>query len=109
MAGRKAEVVEPAWFGGMVKVCMKTGDAIGSVKSYHRYHLHIGSIAVDGYQPGDLVQVVKEGTFKGWSATVIDPNWNGRVKVKMSSHSAIAEEKSYLLHELEYVSNHVPG
>jgi hypothetical protein len=66
-----------------------------------------GSIAEDGEEldsvgaeplnAGDRVHVIKEGSQKGNVGTVDDPDWTGRVKIKMDGAGAI---KSYLPEEL---------
>jgi hypothetical protein len=49
------------------------------------------------WEPGDSVRVVKEGTHTGEEATVEEPDWSGRVKVKMAKDGST---KSYLSHEI---------
>jgi hypothetical protein len=49
------------------------------------------------FSEGDRVSVVKKGTQTGSEGTVVDPNWDGRVKISMDNHGVI---KSYLPNEL---------
>jgi serine/threonine protein kinase len=49
------------------------------------------------WRPGDRVMVVKEGTHTGEEGAVENPDWDGRVKVKMDSDGTI---KSYKLQEI---------
>jgi hypothetical protein len=49
------------------------------------------------FSEGDRVSVVKQGTQTGSEGTVVDPSWDGRVKISMDNHGVI---KSYLANEL---------
>ena len=49
---------------------------------------------------GELVVVIKAGSQNGQSALVIEPNWNGRVKVRMLSGADGGQTKSYKPSEL---------
>ena len=46
---------------------------------------------------GDNVKVIKKGTQTGKIGTVTDPDWNGRVKLRMKKTGDV---KSYLVHEV---------
>jgi hypothetical protein len=54
---------------------------------------------------GDRARILKDGRQAGKTCIVIDPNWDGRVKVQMDQEgaenmAAVREVKSYLPHEL---------
>jgi Ca2+-binding EF-hand superfamily protein len=49
--------------------------------------------SLSGFAVGDLVQVTKTGTFHDAMAEIINPEWEGRVQVKMVSDGAV---KSYM-------------
>jgi hypothetical protein len=59
-----------------------------------------------GFQKGDRVQVVKEGTMKGETAAVVDADWSGRVKVEMEGADD-GQVKSYLRSEIVVISRKV--
>jgi Ca2+-binding EF-hand superfamily protein len=55
------------------------------------------------WKVGDSVKIAKEGSQKGLEGSVVDPDWTGRVKVKMDESGAI---KSYLPAELLHTRHH---
>jgi hypothetical protein len=52
---------------------------------------------------GDNVKVLKKGTQTGKVGTVTDPDWNGRVKLRMNKTGDV---KSYLIHEIMVIRVH---
>ena len=49
----------------------------------------------DSFAVGDILRITKLGKQKDQLAAVIDPTWNGRVKVRMTTGSASDQIKSY--------------
>jgi hypothetical protein len=50
------------------------------------------------FKPGDILEVIKQGSQLGNTGMVVDPNWEGRIRLKMAGTD---EMKSYLATEVK--------
>eukprot|EP00935_MAST-01C_sp_MAST-1C-sp1_P001058 g1058.t1 len=95
--GQKAMVTNPDW-EGRVQVRMLESENPNEIKSYMATELgHYIKVSMV-WEKGDLVTILKEGSRKGQKAEVMNPDWEGRVRVKMAADGAI---ESYTADELE--------
>ena len=98
--GRECIVLDPSWSGRVkVRMCDAAKNDEKAIKSYFAKDLLmvLPRLVVNDFSPGDKVKVVKHGSSKyGAICVVIEPNWNGRVKVRMEG-----KVKSYKCENIE--------